>query len=247
MNIKIIGCGLLLILVGSVFPASSEPLDVSNSSELASDAISPERDRTISGAPRKLIAQGVFDRPDFFERGHDQFEQEVRQMERQSASPVLTIQDERGDPPSWHRFIFRNGGFTIWMPLGTITEETKFLETSSGNLEFNLFATHPPSSRFIAAYSERLNAERLESPLTLLAAVRDRVLSEQTGFELKSDRPIILDNNIGKEFGLQNADETITFRVYLIENRLYVLGASQQNIGELSPQVVTFFDSFKLL
>ncbi|WP_275265860.1 hypothetical protein [Gloeothece citriformis] len=39
----------------------------------------------------------------------------------------------------------------------------------------------------------------------------------------------------------------ITFRLYLIEQRLYVLAASQEKPGQIEQSVLSFFDSFRLL
>lgn len=237
MKFKPIAQVLLLAVVVLVFTSSRKPVRGIDYSQLEV--------KEIPVAWHHPIAQGIFDdRPDFFERGNQQFEREVRRMEQQNPDPVLTIQ---GDRLSWHRFIFRDGGFTIWMPLGTVSEETEVLETSNGTLKFKVLATNPPSSRFITAYSEELNTGQLQDRELLLSAVRDRLLSKASGFDLQGDQPLILDGRIGKEFTLQSEDETITFRVYLIEKRLYILGASQQSIGEISPQVITFFDSFQLL
>lgn len=181
-------------------------------------------------------------------------EQEIQRLERQQRqkppqeelehpSELLTINEGQ---LRWQKFIFRDGGFSLWMPQGIQSEETVVLDTVAGKLSFEVFATHPSSWRFVAAYSEDLDPAKLGNPQAFLASVRDGIVTE-TEFELKGDRSISLGKYPGKQLRMQDAGETITFRVYLIEQRVYVLAASQKNAEDLSEEVVSFFDSFRLL
>ena len=188
------------------------------------------------------IAQNLRDRPDFFEDGREQFEEEIQRLQKERPESVLTI--ESGDL-KWQNFIFREGGFTIWMPQGTITEETKVIETAFGKLEFKVFATHPPEAIFTIAYSENLPPNELQNPQEILAKVSDRLIKVE-GFELISDRSLNLKNYPGRELILQSREEKISFRIYLANRCLYVLGASQPIAAELSRSVLAFFDSFEL-
>lgn len=60
------------------------------------------------------VARNLSDRPDFFEEGRQQFEAEIKELEKKRPEPVLTI--ESAD--------LKEGGFTIWMPQGTTKEPT---------------------------------------------------------------------------------------------------------------------------
>jgi hypothetical protein len=69
----------------------------------------------------------------------------------------------------------------------------------------------------------------------------------QTNFKLNSDRAITWQQYSGKQLSLQGEDETITYRVYLIGQRIYLLAVGQKNTAEVSSEAVNFFDSFQLL
>lgn len=196
------------------------------------------------GLVNEAKAQGI-NRPDFFERGQEQLEREIQNLQQKNPAPSLTIEAE-SQPQQWYQLIFRAGGFSVWMPQGALTEETKVLETDAGEIAFQVLATNSQSSRFIVAYSDELTPERTENPEAILARVRDGII-EKTAFELIDDRAISLDEHPGKELRMRNSGETIAFRIYAIGQRLYVLGASQQNQGELSQTAIAFFNSFRLL
>ena len=191
------------------------------------------------------VSAGLFDRPDFFEQGDEEFEREIRQFERGQAVPDASVTVDETDL-SWSRLVVRNGGFTIAIPQGTISEESKIVETSQGEIEFKIIASHPPSSRFVAAYSEDLDTQNSD-PASLLEKTRDRIIENNAGFVTNTDVNLTFDDYPGKEFTLESEQERITFRLLLIGQRLYVL-AVNQNKGMVSAEsVAIFFNSFKLI
>lgn len=185
---------------------------------------------------------GLFDRPDFFERGDEQFEQEVERFEQPTPEPSLSIE---GKEQTWQHLVSREGGFSLWIPCGVMTDETKVLETDAGDLKFEVLATNPQSSRFVIAYSQELTSAQLDNREEILVRLRDRIV-ENTNFKLINESSIFFDDYPGKQLHLQNSGETIIFKVYLIDRRIYLLGASQSE-GDESKQAIAFFDSFKLL
>ena len=192
---------------------------------------------------------GLFDRPDFFEQGDEEFEREIRQFETDLAVPdsSITIDEADENDLSWSRLMVRGGGFTIAIPQGTISEETKIVETPQEKIEFKIVASHPPSSRFVAAYSQELNTETTSDPDALLARARDRIIENNAGFTTNTDIDLTFDNYPGKEFTLENEEERITFRLLLIEQRLYVLAVNQKKDMISAESVAIFFDSFVLI
>ena len=62
-----------------------------------------------------------------------------------------------------------------------------------------------------------------------------------------ADDDIVVENYPGKQFQLQNKDETIVYRLLLVDRRLYVLAVSQQNNAISPKSIETFFDSFQLI
>lgn len=213
---------------------------------------------------RTLILLGIWgmavpalaqiDRPSFFRDGQKLIEQEVQrlQLQQQQQTPsenlehpsqLLTVNE---GSLRWQKFIFRDGGFSVWMPEGISSKETVILETVIGQLNFEVFTSNPPSWRFVAAYAQELTQEQLQDPQALLTAVRDGII-QKTAFKLTGDRNIPDNQYPGKELSMQDGDESITFRVYLIGGRVYVLAAGQKNAQGISSEVVSFFDSFRLL
>ncbi len=191
-----------------------------------------------------IQAQGFIDnRPDFFDKGRLQMEQEIKQLEQQNSQSILTI--ESGEI-QWQNIIFKEGGFSIWMPAGTMNEETEIIETEKGKIQFKVFATHPASARFVVAYSDILNSHQLANKQNILPNFQKKIVNV-TGFELSSDRSYNLGDIPGREFILKNDTETITFRIYLVGQRLHLIGASETaKNNQIAGAVVTFLESFKL-
>ncbi len=190
-----------------------------------------------------IQAQGFLDnRPDFFDKGRLQMEQEIKQLEQQNPQPILTIESGQRQ---WQNIIFQEGGLSILIPAGTMTEETEIIETEKGKIKFKVFATHPASARFVVAYSELLTSQQLAKNQNILPNFQKKII-DVTGFELSSDRSYNLGDIPGREFILKNDVETITFIIYLVGQRLYIIGASEtEKDNQIVGAVVTFIDSFK--
>ncbi|NEQ36968.1 MAG: hypothetical protein F6K40_12075 [Okeania sp. SIO3I5] len=198
----------------------------------------------FSQSTATIQAQGFRDnRPDFFDKGRIQMEQEVKQLEQENPQPILTIESGQ---IQWQNIIFQEGGFSIWMPAGTMTEETEIIEIEKGKIKFKVFASHPGAARFVVAYSEILNSQQLANQKNILPTFQKQIV-DVTGFELSSDRDYNLGEIPGREFVLKNDTEIITFRIYLVGQRLHLIGASEiEKDNEITGAVVTFLDSFKV-
>lgn len=182
-------------------------------------------------------------RPIFFEQGRFQVGQEIKQIEAQNLQPVLTIE---AGTIQWQSIIFQEGAFTIWMPAGKITEEKEVIQIETGNIKFKVFATHPESARFVLAYSDLLDRKTLKNEEKIITKIRDQIVNVRE-FQINQDRPYNFGNYSGQEFALKNDRETIKFRIYLIDKRLYIIGASEIETNNQIPGAVkTFLDSFQL-
>ena len=79
-------------------------------------------------------------------------------------------------------------------------------------------------------------------------ATQQGMLASKPNLKLLSARPISLDGFPGREFILSTPDGlTAVNRVYLVNNRLYVLTAEGENFSASTPGVVRFLDSFNLI
>lgn len=186
------------------------------------------------------IAQ-VSDFNNFFEEGRLPSENRLR-LQR-PLSPQITVDKES---KYWQYVIFRAGNCSFWMPPGAMSAENVVLNTDVGKLSFRTLASNADNSRYVAAYAEQLTQSQLANPELLLRAIRDKV-APSGKFQLKSERPLALSTYPGRELTLQSADETITFRTYLVQKRLYALGAKYRNASSVSKQVAAFLNSFQLL
>lgn len=190
-----------------------------------------------------LLAQFRPDRPNFFDDGLQQLNEQIRRVQQHPPDPVLIL-----EPPAtqWQPIVYPAAGFSIWMPPGVFSQETKVLPTPNGKVNFQVSATNTETARYLVAYTEPLTREQLNNPETLFTAVRDRVMA-QTDFRITRDRPLTVPNAQVRELTLSNATETTTLRLYLTRQRLYVLSASQKTQANPSNTAVLFFKSFQLL
>ncbi len=188
----------------------------------------------------------LYRRPDFFRRGDELLEREIRRIQERKPDPTLNISTPELSSSTWQPLMFLEAGFSIWIPQGVFSQETITLETSNESIEFKLFTSNALSEEFIVAYSDNLDAEKIENTEAFLEKIRDAII-EETQFKLTQERSINLGKNRGKEFSLQDNTETIIFRIYLVEERLYVLGASQQIKRQQKEKVAIFFNSLQIL
>ncbi|HHP7231962.1 MAG TPA: hypothetical protein ACFCUY_14025 [Xenococcaceae cyanobacterium] len=189
---------------------------------------------------------GLFDRPDFFEKGRDQFEAEVRRFEETENTDNSSLTIEQTVLP-WSRILVEAAGFTVMLPSGAITRETEVVEAPRGDIEFDIIASHPAASRYVIAYSEAITAERLENTPEVLEQARDQIISNNVGLLKIAEDDFTWENYSGKQFQLQNQAETIVFRLLVTENRFYVLAVNQQNDAISPDSIDTFFNSFELI
>ncbi|MDJ0692683.1 MAG: hypothetical protein QNJ41_29900 [Xenococcaceae cyanobacterium MO_188.B32] len=192
------------------------------------------------------VLAGLFDRPDFFEKGYDQFEEEIRRFERGESVPDSSLKVDEAALP-WSRVVIEEGGFTILMPPGAITKEVETVEAPKGDIDFDIIATHPSSSRYVIAYSEEVSPERVKNAREVLERSRDYIIENRVGLLKIADDDITVANYPGKQFQLQNKKETIVYRLLLVKQRLYVLAVSQQNDAISAKSIDVFFASFKLI
>jgi glucose/arabinose dehydrogenase len=200
------------------------------------------------------LAQFRSDRPTFFEDGQRLMEQEILRLQQQQTtgqqnqqqlehpSQLLTIDDGQ---LRWQKYLFRDGGFSVWMPQGIQSNEIVTLETKAGLVDFEVFATHPQSLRFIAAYSEDKDLSELGNEQEILEAIKNGIITK-TNFELKQEKPTTFDSILGLSLEMQNEQETIYFQIYLVDQKVYVLAVGNKN-GGYEEEITSFFDSFRLL
>ncbi len=192
-------------------------------------------------------AQTRPDRPDFFERGQEQFETEIERLQQQQPEsiPILEIDSIDIDSLRWSPVLLREGDATIWMPYGIVSEDTETVESVDGSIEFEIVSSNSAIGRFVVAFSPQVDSFASAEPNELLDRVRTRIIGNQTGFGAMGDRIITFNDYPGREFILKNDEEAIAFRVLLVGDRLYVMAVSQSIDSEHQEAISTFFNSFQ--
>lgn len=202
-----------------------------------------------------VSAQFRPDRPTFFEDGQRFMEEEIRRLEQQQnqnnnqsniehPSQLLTVNDGE---LTWEKYIFKDEGFSIWMPSGISSEEIVQIDTPQGEIDFEVVAKHPKSLRFITAYSQSNKISEFNNSQDVLNAVKAGII-QRTNFNLVTNKKISFEDYQGQSFVMKNSanNEFIYFNIYVIKNKVYVLAVSTKSQG-YEDEIESFFDSFRLL
>ena len=161
-------------------------------------------------------------------------------------SPPNGIIPVRQTSNSWQFILFKEGGVSFWIPPGILTEEAITLATPLGDLNFRTLTSNLDDKTYVAAYARGLSEQQRQNPDSLLQAIRDKV-TPKNEFKLIRRRSVTLDSYPGEELSFQNDQEIITFRAYLVNDRLYVLGVrSPQSINDLR-STRAFLNALELL
>lgn len=180
-------------------------------------------------------------RPEFFEESQQSLDDEILRFQEERPAPGFSLD---GGFVSWQPAIFREGGFSVYVPPGVLTEESETVASAEGDLEFDVFAVHSSTSRFVVAYADRAEEKAENEPL--LETLEVAVL-EATEFDVGVESDIELDGRPGRQLELVDDEESITVRIILADERVYVVGVSQLKAIESPELAATFLDSFILL
>ncbi len=197
------------------------------------------------------LAQFRPDRPSFFRDGNELIEQEIEKLRQQRQNPTNQTENSNelltiGNQIKWQKYIFKDIGFSIIMPEKTKEDETLNLETPLGKIPFSIFSNSSESYQFLTAYSPILEELNNQNSEDILTAIRDGIANEKK-LNLSQEMPILVEGFPGKQLIMVNNNDTIFFRIYIIENRIYILGFNKQEENKLTAEGMGFFDSFELL
>ncbi len=190
----------------------------------------------------RAIAQYRTDRPTFYQDGQQQLEREINRLNQKKPDNLLTIDSET---IPWQEFKFKPGNFAILMP-NTPIDQQDVLTTTEGTLALKGFSTQTNSLWFMGAYSDYPSTANLSNSEVVLANVRDRLV-DKLGVKLVRDSAITLGDYPGKELKLQSLTEQIILRLFLVKQRLYIIGVNQKNNVDRSEDIAKFLASFRLI
>ncbi|WP_264320819.1 hypothetical protein [Zarconia navalis] len=180
--------------------------------------------------------------PSFFEDGEEQFNREIERLneDRENDPDLLTIDDSTS---GWRQITSHNGRFAVAMPgTPTVTPNPEILVTPAADLELLGVTLQQEEESFLVAYGDYPDAVNVRES-ELLAQVRDALVSG-FGAELTGDRQLSDRSGPGREIRLSTPDAETTFRVYLIDRRLYLLGVEQTVPISEDLDLAQFFESF---
>ena len=189
---------------------------------------------------------GLFDRPDFFEKGYEEFEEEIERFERGNEIPTVPL-DIEGNNLSWSRIISDSAKFTALFPVGIMTQEREIAEDADGTIEFDINASNLANSRYVIAYSEPLEPAKVKNPEQFLKTAQQTIVDDEFGFRIIANDAIEFEGFPGKQFQTRSEEETFVFRLILVDDRLYVLAVNQPNDNLSEKMINQFFQSFQLL
>jgi len=235
------------LLVGGILGAGMATAVSSNVYAIAVEDPIPTMNQPQSGVILRfthgwLAQRRINNQTDFFEQGQEQLNREIMRLQQQPPASVLTVDTATG---AWQPILSKAGNFSIWMPPGTLSEETRTIDTAIGSLTFQGMASNSSNTRAVVAYSNLPQTTTAEPPDKVLATVSDR-LKSRTNYPIVSDRAISLKSYPGQELIFKGANETITIRYYLVNNRLYLI-ATRYSGSTTSDITSSFLNSFQLI
>lgn len=129
--------------------------------------------------------------------------------------------DEKNTFSSWINYSSKEGKFQVKFPEKPKLSIAK-LDTVAGVRENNWFTVNQPGKQFAVSYTDfqtlpKMNEKDLKQNYD---NVRDGTV-KQTNAKIISDKDIWLNDYFGRELVMKLGDETITARMYLVDQRLY--------------------------
>ncbi|KKD38319.1 MAG: hypothetical protein WAN66_24095 [Limnoraphis robusta] len=186
------------------------------------------------------------DRPTFFSDGDRKLDQEIQRLDhpsKQQQEPILRFEQAQNPGQPLTQL---PGNVIVAMPGASPSERREILDTLGGKLEFTVLATRQSNSQFTVAYSLPLTSTRLGEPQTLFNQIRDSYIKGRP-VQLVGERNISLQRYPGREVNLSSSRGTHQFRLYLVQQRVYILGVSKaKDGGAATPDISQFFNSFQL-
>ncbi|WP_323254559.1 hypothetical protein [Spirulina sp. CCNP1310] len=141
---------------------------------------------------------------------------------------------------SWQWLEAIPGGFRVALPGGVERQEPLVLDLQGGELVLEGAIALHEGNQYVFAFGDY----RVEgSPWVRLTMLRDAMVKD-TGWVLAEDRSFPLGIHPGREFILFSENELITYRFYLVGERVYILGVLQDAGVDLREEMGAFFGSF---
>jgi hypothetical protein len=138
----------------------------------------------------------------------------------QPRGPVLTINDGE---LRWQPVVSEAGDFSVWAPLGQLSDEREVVELETATLTFRVLASETAFGRFVVAYAE-ITPELDTS--SLMPQLQEALVDSQD-LPLVDTQPISTETYSGIELRFEGEDTAAFARLITGNQRVYVVGAKQ--------------------
>jgi|SRR5882724_4278908 len=159
---------------------------------------------------------------------------------------VALARPSHGHPQSaWKTFKSTDENFIVSMPAEPEQEWTKG-NSPLGN-GHHIYNLDQQNLSYTVSYSELDAAPKDQKDIKRIFDIsRDMVLAVRQG-GLKGDKEIALDGFPGREVRIEVGKELVILRIYVVKNRIYQLMTSQPKTKSENPDILKFYDSFRLI
>lgn len=135
-------------------------------------------------------------------------------------------------------------GFRLEFPGVVEMQEPLVLDLPTGAVVLEGAIAHYDNAQYVFAFGDY--PEGGASPLVRLAVLRDHMIQD-TNWTLAEERSLPFWVYPGQQFTLFSIDEMITYRFYLVGERVYILGVLQDSRVDLKEEIGAFFGSFGVI
>jgi len=142
------------------------------------------------------------------------------------------------------------GKFSLTVP-APMNEKTQEVETGAGKITVHMYLSEIASGAYLAFYSDYpAEAVKQVGAKSILDNARDGAANNIKG-KVTREKEVELDGHPGREFDveakLNGADVKITARLFLVDNRLYMVYVAYKVEQGSAEEIDKFLNSFKLL
>ncbi|MGB3238590.1 MAG: hypothetical protein WBB29_09855, partial [Geitlerinemataceae cyanobacterium] len=123
-------------------------------------------------------------------------------------------------------------------------DKPEILATEAANLSSIGITLQTDEVWFLVAYADYPNTIDLDAPQVLLTQVASAI-SVKLDNPSREEQEIMDDDHPIREIRFQSPNEISTFRLYLVDRRLYILGTQQSSLNPISDNITRFLDSFQ--
>ena len=146
--------------------------------------------------------------------------------------------------PSWQEYTSPEGGFTVLMPGKPAVEKKAVASIADAANLTEVALKGPPSDSWYAVHFYDLTDLPLDRD-AFFNQVKDKAVAANAGSKAGADQFLTILSHTGKEFTIDLGNQkTLTRRVYLVENRVFVISALQP--AAAADERAKFFDSFTI-